>query len=72
MKRIPRRRWIIECPARCAEKGCPAHEPGTWRKSKRLPLDTTPLQALRALHEHSRTYPKSGPYRLRLRRIIHI
>lgn len=55
---------VIECPAQCADRGCPDHQPGEWRKSKRLDPKMNDHQAKKALRDHAREFPNSGPYRL--------
>lgn len=55
------KRYVIEAPCR---QGCNEHQPGEWRKSKRLPPGTSWWAARRALKKHARKFHMSGPYRL--------
>lgn len=56
--------WVIECPARCAERGCTDHLIGSWRESRSLPSTLSEAEAEQELIEHAEKFPKSGPYRL--------
>lgn len=58
------RSLVIECPTRCADRGCTDHNLDTWRKSRKVPSGTSTQDALSLLEEHAAQFPKSGPYRL--------
>jgi len=57
--------WEIQCPARCASRGCREHrDPNAWRKSARVDMDTSEAEAVKQAKEYAVAYPGSGPYRL--------
>jgi hypothetical protein len=58
------RSLVIECPARCAERGCVDHVGQEWRESKRLPPNTSIDYARVLFERYAAEYHKSGPYRL--------